>query len=179
MQTDWDQIKRGLDKYLYVMNYFKNNGDLTNREFQKKFKGFYRIRRNQQFCDTYFSIMQSNKGNKEISFKYVLSELFKFGKLEASFASKLLATINPTLPVWDKEVLNNIGNKLEAFDKSFDRINDADNKYQAMIKYYDYKILSDEGVQLIRDFDERFPGTNITAVKKIDLIFWQTRKSKP
>ena len=173
--TNWDKLKNGLDKYISIMQDFESTDVSAELKFQTKFKGFYRIRRNQEFCNQYFSILQEHKKNKMLSFENVLTALLTTGKLEASFSSKLLATINPELPVWDKEVLRNIDSELMPSSSTGDRIKDAVQKYNAMVDYYKVKIQSEEGKQMIQMFDKNYPGSNITDLKKIDLILWQTR----
>jgi hypothetical protein len=102
--------------------------------------------------------------------------LGKYGKLEASFASKLLATINPNLPVWDKHVLRNADLKDPAWCKDWEtRVKKADTVYQQLIKKYADFVHGEEGKRWIQLFDERYPKTNITPVKKIDFISWQLR----
>lgn len=173
--TDWDKLTKGLNKYISIMHDFESTDVFAELNFQKKFKGFYKIRRNQEFCNQYFSILQKHKKNKILSFEYVLTALLTNGKLEASFSSKLLATINPELPVWDKEVLRNIESELKPLSSTGDRIKDAVHKYNAMADYYKIKLQSDEGKQMIQLFDDKYPATNITNLKKIDFILWQTR----
>ena len=48
----------------------------------------------------------------------ILNEIYqKTGNIEGSFTSKLLATINPNLPIWDQYVLKNIGLKVKETSK--------------------------------------------------------------
>jgi hypothetical protein len=52
--------------------------------------------------------MEEHK-NTPIIFKDALTYFYeKTRRIEASFSSKLLATINPNMPVWDVNVLNNL-----------------------------------------------------------------------
>ncbi|RYF85774.1 MAG: hypothetical protein EOO00_13840 [Chitinophagaceae bacterium] len=147
----------------------------TDQEYRTRFKGFYRVRRNEEFCNLYFGLLERNKTNKSFSFMDVLSELCPLGKLEASFSSKLIATINPEMPVWDTEVLKHMNGELEIDVHSEDRIQAAGAKYAAMINWYQMKVHSSEGKTIVAEFDRRFPASGISDVKKIDLVLWQTR----
>jgi hypothetical protein len=64
-----------------------------------------------------------------------LRHLGKYGKLEASFASKLLATIDPNLPVWDKHVLRNTGLKAPSRQGSWEtRIEQAESAHYHVVR---------------------------------------------
>lgn len=173
--TNWEKIRDGVKKYLFIMDYFLTHEDFSDKEFQRKFKGFYRVRRNQYFCDVYFDLLKKYKDNKDVDFREVLEKLYAVSnRIEASFTSKLLATINPDMPVWDSEVLKHIGSELEVAE-SGDRFSDADNKYRAMVSYYK-RLLSEKATEeRIKEFDQIVPGCAITNIKKIDFILWQTR----
>jgi len=82
----------------------------TNREFKKRFNGFYRIRqRTPEFYDGFYKKLEASKEGKCPTFAEVLDYFWQQShRIEASFSSKLVATINPELPVWDKEVLRNL-----------------------------------------------------------------------
>lgn len=177
-KVDWVKLKVGLNKYQSIMNQFESIERLIDDSyFQTKYKGFYRVRRNAAFCEIYFKFMQDNRSNKEITFEETLKHLHtNLDRVEASFASKLIATINPYLPVWDKEVLGNINSELNYTNlKTNDRINLCVDKYEAMKNWYQDKLNSSIGQEYIAKFDSRFPNTNLTNLKKIDLILWQTR----
>lgn len=176
--VNWEKLELGLKKYQYIMNQFSTSENFTeDYYFQTKFKGFYRVRRNQDFCDVYFKFLNDHKVNEAITFGETLNHIYsKMNRVEASFASKLVATINPNLPVWDKEVLRNIGSELNKnYVKDSDRINACIEKYEAMKDWYNEKLTSDNGKDFVEKFDNRYPNTNLTNLKKIDLILWQTR----
>ena len=88
--------------------------------------------------------IQSFAKRKEITFEETLKHLHtNLDRVEASFASKLIATINPDLPVWDKEVLGNIDSELNYINlKTNDRINLCVDRYEAMKNWYKKKLNS-------------------------------------
>ena len=100
---NWEQIEIGAEKYDYIMEWFNEVDVSKDEEFQRKFTGFYRIRRSRElFLDKYYSYMESLKGSKP-SFGEIIRKINTFiGSIEPSFSSKLLATLDPNMPVWDQ-----------------------------------------------------------------------------
>ena len=47
--------------------------------------------------------------------------------------------------------------------------------YNSLQKFYSDFLKHKLSNKMIGDFDEKFPNNNISAIKKIDLILWQTR----
>jgi hypothetical protein len=174
--TALDKAETGIRRYLEIMALFPTVNVSTDATFQKKFNGFYRIRRNRVFRELYYSFMETHKNNAP-SFTETVRYLGTYGWLEASFASKLLATINPNLPVWDKYVLRNTGLEAPAWCRNWEtRVKRADTVYQTLIKWYADFVFGEEGKRWIHLFDERYPATPITPVKKIDFILWKLNR---
>lgn len=101
----------------------------------------------------------------------------RLGRVEASFSSKLLATVNPDMPVWDREVLKNLGLKPPLFHDRY-RIAKTEKLYNAIIRWYSTYLKTERGKSQLLAFDQRFPQSGISDLKKIDLILWQTRENK-
>jgi hypothetical protein len=169
------KIEVGLTKYLNLMDQVHKVDVSEDNEFQKRYNGFYRMRQRKPiFYKDYFDFMEANK-NKGITYNEVLNHFYeKFGRIEASFSSKLLATINPNMPVWDEFVLQNLNLKKPTYsDKN--RLNKTIDLYSQISKWYDEFLASNESEEMLTLFNKRYPNTNITNVKKIDLILWQMR----
>ncbi|MEG2655504.1 MAG: hypothetical protein RSA29_07390 [Clostridium sp.] len=120
--------------------------------------------------------MEDNK-DKEIkfedTFKYIYKEL---GRVEASFSSKLVATINPNLPILDSMVLGNIGISMPGAYKDDDyRIEEIIKIYYIVVEWYEEVLKSNKAKDMIKMFDEKYPDSNISEIKKIDFILWQIR----
>ena len=127
--------KRGVEKYADIMKAFPSINAATDKVFQRKFNGFYRVRRNEEWQAHYYTIMEQGKIRK-LSFEQILRELYiKTGKVEASFISKLLHTLNNELPIWDKFVLQNLGLKMPACQGE-KKIECAIRIYQEIIAWY-------------------------------------------
>jgi hypothetical protein len=114
------EIDPGLKKYRFIMSLFNDESTdaSVNMDFQKTFKGFYKVRRSSEFCKHYFLFMKNNNGNKGLSFEDTLEHIYdKVKRIEPSFSSKLIATINPDNPIWDSIVLENLGLKKLSYCK--------------------------------------------------------------
>jgi hypothetical protein len=172
------KAKPGLEKYLKIMS-LVNMEDVTNdKEFQRAFNGFYRVRqRPQVFYDTFYSFMEENKGSApsfEKTLKYFEKEL---KRIEPSFSSKLVATINPNLLIWDSVVLDNLQLKPPAYYRK-DRIEESIKLYERIVDWYKDYLKDEEGQKMIELFDEEYPNTGITDIKKIDFVIWQIRDDR-
>lgn len=190
--TNWENIENGVQKYLLVMQLVKTSNVQTNKEFQKIFNGFYKIRRSIEFREALYDYLEHNK-NKEISFEQTL-DFFrqKFQRFEPSFSSKIVATIDSNLPIWDSKVIINL--KLKKPNNSWDLVSlknlnlknpdklDGEIRLEEMVKIYAYIVewyseflKTEQAKNMIKTFDGKIGILNITDIRKIDLILWQTR----
>lgn len=96
------------------------------------------------------------------------------GRIEASFASKLVATLKPTTPVIDKFVLKNFGLRLP-YTYAPGRERKTVAIYDKLCSRYEALLHSPTGRLICARFSERFPQSDIEDLKKIDLVLWQHR----
>lgn len=173
-----DKVEKGLNSYIAIMNRFKEVDVSEDKDFQKLFNSFYKIRLPKaEFYDVYYKYFEECK-NRNITFSEILKYLSeKFGRIEASFSSKLLATINPNKPVWDKYVLKNFKLK-KTKNSDINKIENAVNLYDELKEKYRMFMKTEEANYLIKMFNNRFPHAKITDIKKIDLILWQSREEE-
>ncbi len=172
------RIRDGVEKYRTIMCIYKSATQvLRNSDFKKLYKSFYRVRRPSRWCKSYFSILDKLKKHP-MTFKEILQALYdQTGKVEASFASKMLATSNPASPVIDKWVLANLSERLP-YQYEKNRIEKVAQLYGCIVKEYRRLLASDEGKRLVTLFDDSIClNSRITNVKKVDLILWQTRRN--
>jgi hypothetical protein len=170
------EIKNGVDKYISIMKEFRSYDVSQNMEFQKSYNGFYRIRqRSTDFYKCYYDYMERGK-NSSLIFKDVV-EYFnnRFNRIEASFSSKLLATINPNMPVWDSIVLKNLGLKPPAYYKT-NRLENIISMYTDITNWYKEYLMTRNSVEILKVFDSIYPDTKLTCVKKIDFVLWSIRE---
>ncbi len=169
------KISPGLQKYLNIREMIYRVNISRNEEFQKSFNGFYRMRQRPTiFYKKFYSFMEENKSNSpsfEEALLYIYQEL---GRVEASFSSKLVATINPNLPIWDTIVLKNIGLKPPQYYRK-NRIKETMVLYNDLQQRYQTYIEKEQAKIIITKFNKAYPNTGLTDVKKIDFVLWQIR----
>lgn len=85
--------------------------------------------------------------------------------------NKFLATINPDTPVWDKNVLSNLSIKTPG-NWCKNRVKKIVETYSILENWYTDYIETQNAKDVIYLFDEVFPNTQVTNIKKIDLALW-------
>jgi len=95
------RVARGLEQYLWLQEHRDSGDILTDTVFRRRFNGFYRVRRATKWQDKFYRLLQKKKA-QPVTFGQALRALHRAtGCYEASFASKLVATIRPEMPVID------------------------------------------------------------------------------
>lgn len=165
----------GLDKYRYIMEQVNNTNVATDMDFQRTFNGFYIVRRNESWRKFYYEYFESAK-NGTPTFEDIITYLFECtGNIEPSFSSKMLATILPEKPIWDRYVVQNLNMKLTGATKK-EKLKNAVILYADMEKWYADFLESEKGKECIREFDRVLPDyKGISNIKKIDSILWSIR----
>ena len=175
--TNWENIRIGIKKYLLLMQLLKTKDIQTANLFHRTFNGFYKVRRQKDFRDALFGYLEYNK-NKKVSFKQSL--LFfnkKFQRLEPSFSSKIVATINPNLPIWDTEVLARLNITVPNYNLDREiRSRRMTRIYEKIVGWYSKFLNTKQAETMIETFNKKIGILDITPIKKIDFILWQTRK---
>ncbi len=170
------KIGPGLIKYQTLMDRFHQVDVSADAEFQRLFNGFYRVRqRDERFYQTYYQFMEKHKKHGttfEKTLKHLHTEL---NRIEASFSSKLLATLNPDMPIWDEFVLEKLALKKPG-QTGKNRFEDTILLYTQIHNWYRDYVKSPAGKEIIRLFDETYPGAGISDVKKVDFVLCQIRE---
>lgn len=166
----------GLKTYDDIQNTFNKVDVSSDKNFQKKFNGFYKVRRGDNWRKDYYDIFEKvKKDPSKQNFDYILNSIYKkTDKFEPSFSSKMLATLNPSYPIWDQYVLKNTGTKVPSGKGK--NINSFVKTYKEIEDWYKVFIGSNVGKTCIAEFDKKFPNyKKINDVKKIDFILWAKR----
>jgi len=165
----------GLDEYRFIMEQVRKVDVSKNREFQKAFDYYYKVRRGEEWRKTYFNLFEKSKAGTAC-FSDILTELYeKTCRVEASFSSKLLASINENQPIWDQNVLNNLGLRLTSVNGQ-KRLREAIEIYSEIEKWYQKFLPSDNARECLEIFDDFLPDYRwISDVKKIDCLLWSWR----
>jgi hypothetical protein len=174
-------ILRGLAKTTYIARYeqIQENLFLKNvsrdQDYQRAFKGYYRVRKPQAWCDHYFQILETEKANSAVTFAEVLDQLYQAGLgVHPSFASKLVATVRPNMPVYDSEVRKKLG--LVAPSQSLPperRIARFIDVYKNLESRMTEFVTSEKFSKLRSSFDSQFPGNHVSDMKVMDFCVWQ------
>lgn len=168
-------LEISLEKYGYIMDNVLYTNVQYDEKFREVFSSFYRLKeaKDINLIDCMFYFLETNKNNKYTSFEEVIDILYKAtGKVHSSFASKLLATINPDLPVLDKYIRINL--EIPQF-YGYRNVEKTIEQYYQVINLYKKILLTPQAKVWIQLFDEKFQDNKITDIKKLDLILWQIR----
>ncbi len=168
-------MARALDPYVRIQNTFPEANIAIDEEFQRDFRRFYRLRfpegaHYQQFFD-YFEETRAN----ERTFEQILDDLQNItGRVEASFASKLLHTIDTLQPIIDSRVLAFIGFSRPQNRDINRRIQRAICLHQLLSDIYAISLADERWAQISEQFDEVLHlDIEISEQKKLDTLIWQ------
>jgi hypothetical protein len=165
-------------KYLWIQARVREKDFKVDRDFERKYNHFYRIRqRSAQWYRSFYDCLMDSRSEGDATFETILLALQEStGRLEASFASKIAATINADIPVLDSEVLKQLSLRLPYYYER-NRAYRIVSVYNALCTKMNELALSSSATDAIRMFDERWPAEamQITAIKKVDFILWQSR----
>ena len=165
----------GFDKYKQIMETVRKTNVSTDLDFQRIFNAFYRVRRNAEWRKTYYDLFETSKNNNP-SFESIIRTMYEAtGNIEASFSSKMLATINSEMPIWDRYVVQNLCLEMRGKTKE-DQLKCAVDLYNKMISWYEGFLQTENGRDCIAEFDRILPGyVWMSDVKKIDFYLWSIR----
>jgi hypothetical protein len=168
-------VSIGLKKYLHIQELLTTTDLSTDRTFQTAFNAFYRVRRDSAWQSAFYALFQGEKSSQR-PFAEVLQELHRItGRVEGSFASKLVASIDPSKPVIDSFVLKNLGLRKPLYGEAETKLTAVSQLYDRINREYLAFLSSDLGRRLGTMFVESYPDSRVTPVKMLDLILWQTR----
>lgn len=165
----------GLDKYQFIMEQVNKTDISIDAEFQRIFNGFYIVRRNEEWRKAYYEYFESVKKGTP-TFTSILIHLYECtGNIEPSFSSKMLATIFPDKPIWDRYVVQNLNMELKGRTKR-ERLENAMVLYTDIERWYADFLQTDKAKECIEVFDHVMPDyKHISSIKKIDSILWSIR----
>ena len=138
----------------------------------------------EQYKDEWKDVNDKNRNEKAShAFKAVMTILRKEsiqsgtrGRFWPSFTSKMLATIDDNLPVWDENTISFFEINLGPYNRASGdkRLEEAASVYKKLLgKTKDY-LVKDEAETVIEEFSHILPGykDKISDAKKLDVIVW-------
>lgn len=170
-----EKIHIGIKKYQFLRQRLYETDVSAERDFQRAFNGFFRMgRRTEGYYRDYYCYLQHKESG--IDFAKALTYLYeRHGRLEMSFVSKMVAMVNPTLPIWDSVVTKGHFGIVAPYANVKDRLQKGIEKYEQYCRSYSIYMQTAEAKAKIKEFDKLFPNTKITDVKKLDFMLWQER----
>ncbi|MCD8015077.1 MAG: hypothetical protein LUG99_18255 [Lachnospiraceae bacterium] len=173
--SDNGKLLDGMNKYKQIMAALHQTDVSTDMDFRRTFNRFFVMRsRTPLYYDKFYLFLEARK-NIGATFEEALEELKSAnGKLEVSFSSKLVHVIDPAKPIWDRNVsVLHFGMKVPSYGKSIEvRQKEVIKVYHDYCcRFYEY-LESNGGQALIRLFDNTYPHSGLTDVKKLDFILW-------
>ena len=174
VDTALAKVEKGLGDYRWLQARIGEVDVSKDAAFQRKFNAFYRVRRDEKWRKAFYRLLQNGKA-EGITFAAALQKLRRAtGRIEASFASKLVATLDPSMPVIDKFVLKNLGLRLPKHSAS-DRERKMVAVYERLCATYCQLVASEVGRRICEKFCALYGEVGIKEVKMIDLVLWQMR----
>ena len=171
--------KMMLPRYAYIMQTVDKVNVEFDQDFQTAFNGFYKVRLpDTSYYKGFYRVFQQSKAIRDnLTYGVILDELYSItGRVEASFASKILATLNANQPIWDSRVLKYLAVELSGRTDR-EKLNSAKMLYSQIEKLYDEYMRTEEARKNIAVFDAFLPDyTWINNVKKIDYMMWDLGK---
>lgn len=144
--------------------------------FRSVFSDFYRL--NMRPAAVQRAVLAELHGSSRrgrVSYASTLSRLYNVcGSVEASFASKIVASLDPDGPVIDRWVLRNTAIELPR-SVSPNRLRETALAYERLDRLCGEFLRSPVGRYLVRRFTARHRAPGITEMKMLDFVLWQTR----
>ena len=174
LDTAMEQLKARKTENVKYMELLDLAENIDNPEFQRKFTYFYRLRRDEEWRGKYYALMKDFQGQNNIDFGMIQLRLWQAtGNIESSFSSKMLATLDPSKPIWDANVLKMLRLKAPISGTPEKRMSLAVLIYDKICRWYEGFMKTGIAAEMITRFDRELPEMKeISAVKKIDFILW-------
>lgn len=173
---DKEKIRKSLYKYTEIMSMVNGVDVSTNKEFQKLYINFYMpcpVKDN--FKAEYFDVFEKCK-TQYLSFYEIIKRLSVIkNSAEFSFTTKMLATLDSSLPIWDNVIAKKLlipGAPSEW--KLESRLQYSMIAYERLKDWYNHFLKTQDAIVLLTKFDENFSEykDSISTVKKIDFMIW-------
>lgn len=165
-----------VDDYRWLIDKVRQVDVAEDAEFQRMFKNFWGYRNfDKGWPALLFETVDSCKNAKPLSFSNVLRAL-STKRVEKSTASKVLATIDPSYPLWDAYVARVLGLH-EPVGTHEQKLDDAMKSYEELQDWYGSYLASDDCGRVLTEFDELLPAyEDLNPVKKLDYLLWSYGK---
>ncbi len=166
-------IRRRVEQYSWLMRTLESRDISEDRHFRRAYLNQFKLRdKDREFCRFYFCYLEENKGGSGCFEGELFALYHRFGMLDPVAASKLAATIDPNLPVWDPQILGSMGVRPFTLEKSGRRAEKILEVYDRLCLWYDRYLSSRDGRMAVQVFEEIYPNTGFSNLKKADFTIW-------
>ena len=162
------------DTYFWLQNNLQKRNISTDREYQRKFAGYYRMRFiSPKYRNSFFELFETAKLQAASSFRTIAETLFYVDrKHQFSFITKMLHTIDPHHPIYDSQIDAALGihrTYQSDFEKKLRQDEEILNRLSVL-----YQKLADlpEMTEPLTAVDQIFPDQRMATEKKLDFILW-------
>lgn len=162
-----------LDKYVYLIERAHDVDVVNESGFRRAFNDFWRIfPYEKNMSDRVFETMQWAKSQRNPTFKEILERISPNDRVNKAAASKILATLDPSIAPCDGNTLKALGLRDPTGSKQL-KIARAVEVFDYIQDWYAEELASPVGDQIVQAFDEALPNyKSIHSVKKLDFILW-------
>jgi len=167
------RLAKPLDRYLWL----QEHREKITPTFRGRFNYFYNVtpHRDGAWQRKFYCLMNEQREARH-NFADVLAALHDAtGQVEASFASKLVATYSPKMPVIDSRVFANIGLQLPRPNIP-QRLAVIESIYGELRVLFRIYLRSPSGRYLVRQFKMMYPAAPVTDTKMLDCVLWKLRR---
>lgn len=179
--------QEGIDVSVFIQKEYNKLGSelLKDSIFRYIFKKYYLSSSARFFSEKsyniYFSIFSELVVEDYVNTDKIIKEVLRGltpmrEKLEYSYASKMIHTVNTNYPLYDSYVKSALRLKNISGKSNEERIESYLIIYKKIIEIYN-KIIKNESLKnLIKNFEEQRKLNDINDIKILDFLFWGTGK---
>ncbi|MCQ2571736.1 MAG: hypothetical protein MJ165_01930 [Alphaproteobacteria bacterium] len=171
-------------KYQYVYSDFfvlRYLGTIRGKEFTPEQKQ----EQQKKFLDKYFSILQQEKSNKQMTMERAKQIYLRVctirNRAELSYASKIIHVIDNNFPIYDKDVCKKhffsiYKKKGETAEEYRLRLWDMYVKYKNLFERYIKESEDAKTIIKILRKSDKFSSYKFSDVKLVDFVLWRDKK---
>ena len=189
-------LKESVEAYKFIKNNY-GRAKINLPLFRFVYRSFYRMSRNvpagSDLDESYFKLLFDPKIQKlakedsKKALEQVLTKLYNIDKTwHFSFATKMLHTMNPHLPIYDSIIAKRLKlphcqwirkgkNSKEAYQKE---LNNRIKIYSELKNQIDIGVKVKENSNIIIKWKQKYDAEKISNEKALDFILWNEGKKK-